>query len=161
MTGPTIRSATPGDRDAVVHLSRITHSSLVSPGPGLADDGDPFERHAPDDTLLAEVDGHVVGYALIGRSSRLESNAHVWQLQGLGVDPTVGRRGVGRALVRAVVDEARRRDGRKVTLRVLGHNDAARRLYESEGFEVEGVLRAEFVLEGREVDDVLMARWLD
>jgi RimJ/RimL family protein N-acetyltransferase len=46
---------------------------------------------------------------------------------------------------------------RKVTLRVLGHNVGARRLYERGGLVPEGVLRDEFLLEGRHVDDVLMA----
>jgi hypothetical protein len=49
---------------------------------------------------------------------------------------------------------------RKLTLRVLGSNVRARRLYESCGFLVEGVLRAEFFLGGRYVDDVLMTRIL-
>ena len=47
------------------------------------------------------------------------------------------------------------------SLRVLGENDAARRLYERAGYEVEGVLRGEFHLDGRDVDDVLMARPVD
>jgi RimJ/RimL family protein N-acetyltransferase len=46
-------------------------------------------------------------------------------------------------------------------LRVLAPNHSARRLYESCGFVVEGTLRAEFLLEGEEVDDVLMACQLD
>jgi len=40
---------------------------------------------------------------------------------------------------------------------VLGHNVGARRLYERCGFVPEGVLRGEFLLEGRYVDDVLVA----
>ena len=44
------------------------------------------------------------------------------------------------------------------TLRVLGPNATARALYERAGFVVEGVLREEFHLDGRYVDDVLMAR---
>jgi RimJ/RimL family protein N-acetyltransferase len=47
-----------------------------------------------------------------------------------------------------------------MTLRVLGHNAAARRLYEGCGFVVEGVLPGEFLIEGRYVDDVLMGRAL-
>ncbi|WP_159059877.1 GNAT family N-acetyltransferase, partial [Streptomyces scabiei] len=65
-----------------------------------------------------------------------------------------------RALLRAVQDEARRRGARRLTLRVLGHNTAARKLYESEGFVVEGVLPEEFLLDGQYVDDVLMGRRL-
>jgi len=51
-----------------------------------------------------------------------------------------------------------RRGARKLGLRVLGGNTTARTLYASAGFVVEGVLRDEFRLDGRFVDDVLMAR---
>ncbi|MEU2632635.1 GNAT family protein, partial [Kitasatospora sp. NPDC007106] len=47
---------------------------------------------------------------------------------------------------------------RRITLRVLGHNTPARRLYERCGFTVEGVLREEFLLDGAYVDDVWMGR---
>ncbi|MYX40122.1 GNAT family N-acetyltransferase, partial [Streptomyces sp. SID89] len=63
-----------------------------------------------------------------------------------------------RALLRAAREEARRQGARRITLRVLGHNTPARRLYESEGYAVEGVLPGEFLLEGAYVDDVLMGR---
>ncbi|NUR65391.1 MAG: GNAT family N-acetyltransferase, partial [Streptomyces sp.] len=53
-----------------------------------------------------------------------------------------------------------RRGARRLTLRVLGHNTPARRLYESEGFVVEGVLPEEFLLDGEYVDDVFMGRGL-
>ncbi|WP_143650286.1 GNAT family N-acetyltransferase, partial [Streptomyces tricolor] len=69
-------------------------------------------------------------------------------------------RGIGRALVRAAVAEARRRGARRLTLRVLAHNTPARSLYEAEGFAVEGVLPGEFLIDGRYVDDVCMGRSL-
>ncbi|CAM5537162.1 GNAT family N-acetyltransferase OS=Streptomyces alboniger OX=132473 GN=CP975_09635 PE=4 SV=1 [Streptomyces alboniger] len=68
--------------------------------------------------------------------------------------------GVGRALLRAAQEEARLQGARRLTLRVLGHNAPARKLYESEGFVVEGILPEEFLLEGAYVDDVLMGRTL-
>ena len=55
-------------------------------------------------------------------------------------------------------EEAARRGARKLGLRVLGGNASARALYASAGFVVEGVLRDEFWLDGRFVDDVFMAR---
>ena len=58
------------------------------------------------------------------------------------------------------MQECSRLGARKVTLRVLGHNVGARRLYERCGFLPEGVLWGEFLLEDRLVDDVLMARHL-
>ena len=71
------------------------------------------------------------------------------------------RCGVGRRLAEACIEQARSRGARKLSLRVLGGNVAARRLYESCGFTVEGVLCEEFFLGGRYVDDVLMACLLD
>jgi RimJ/RimL family protein N-acetyltransferase len=56
--------------------------------------------------------------------------------------------------------EARSRGARKLSLRVLGPNTAARGLYATCGFVIEGTLQAEFLLDGRYVDDVLMARYL-
>ncbi len=79
------------------------------------------------------------------------------ELGGLAVDPGHQRTGAGRALVHAVVQQARARGARKLSLRVLGPNVTARRLYEACGFTVEGVLRAEFLLDGGYRDDVLMA----
>ncbi len=71
--------------------------------------------------------------------------------------PSAQRRGVGCLLVDAALAEARARGVRRLTLRVLAPNARARRLYQSCGFVVEGVLRGEFRLDGQDVDDVLMA----
>ncbi|MCG3043625.1 GNAT family N-acetyltransferase, partial [Streptomyces sp. S1A] len=79
---------------------------------------------------------------------------------GLAVDGAVRGRGVGRALLRAAMAEARRQGASRITLRVLGHNASARALYASEGFAVEGVLPGEFLLESGSADDVLMGRSL-
>jgi RimJ/RimL family protein N-acetyltransferase len=73
------------------------------------------------------------------------------------VDPAYQGRGAGQALLRAAADEARSRGARKLSLRVLGWNTSARRLYERCGFVVEGVLVREFLIDGEYVDDVLMA----
>ena len=128
-----------------------------------------------DDVVLAEIvaaldlNGHQgnrtsvldpMGGTMVEQAFPLASHAHVLELQGLAVDPARQRCGAGRRLVEASVEQARRRGARKLALRVLGSNVRARRLYESCGFLVEGVLHAEFFLGGRYVDDVLMARLL-
>jgi ribosomal protein S18 acetylase RimI-like enzyme len=82
---------------------------------------------------------------------------HVLMIQGLAVAPAKQRLGVGRALIDAAIAECYRRGIRRLTLRVLGPNEAARRLYESAGFVVEGVMRGEFLVAGEYVDDVAMA----
>ena len=55
-------------------------------------------------------------------------------LIGLAVIPARRREGIGRGLVRAVVDEAGREACERVTLWVHAKNLAARRLFESVGF---------------------------
>jgi ribosomal-protein-alanine N-acetyltransferase len=95
---------------------------------------------APDGSLLG--DG---GLLTIGETA---------QIVTVGVLPAARRRGVGRLLVRALVTEARRRQAEEVLLEVRVDNEAAKRLYESEGFLVIGS-RKGYYDRGR-VDAVVM-----
>jgi RimJ/RimL family protein N-acetyltransferase len=130
----------------------------VSPAPDPGRQG-PFFKDGdrPEDVLVAELEGRPVGYIQLHPPTKLASNAHVLQVRGLAVDPAEQRQGIGRLLIEAAVAEARRRGVRRLTLRVLGPNAAARAAYEAGGFQVEGVLRGEFRLGDRYVDDVVMA----
>ncbi|MFI0502033.1 GNAT family N-acetyltransferase [Streptomyces albogriseolus] len=161
MPEPLIRPARPDDEGALALLDRETWSPLHEVGPAPGPD-DPFFRPTcgPDAHLVAEDGGRVVGYVRLGHPTAMASNAHVLQIRGLAVAGEARGKGAGRALVRAAVAEARRRGARRITLRVLGPNTAARTLYASEGFAVEGVLPGEFHLDGRYVDDVLMGQSL-
>lgn len=112
---------------------------------------------SPGDVLVAEDDGVVAGYLRLTHPTPFPSSRHVLLVSGIGVDPAHTRRGIGRALVEAAIAEARTRGMRRLTLHVLGPNAAARALYESCGFVVEGVQHGEFHLEGQDVDDWLLA----
>jgi ribosomal protein S18 acetylase RimI-like enzyme len=144
-----------------MRIDRSTWTETTSPSPAPPD-GAPFfgARTAPADVLVAELDGVVAGYISIRPATELQASRHVQHVNGLAVDPALQGRGVGRALVEAAAAEAVRRGARRLTLRVLGPNVVAQRLYGSCGFDVEGVLRGEFNLDGKDVDDVLMARKL-
>ncbi|MFG2571793.1 GNAT family N-acetyltransferase [Streptomyces sp. NPDC048481] len=157
---PRIRAALPADDDALAALDGATWSTLHAVMPRPEPPYEPFfdERHAPGDYLVAELDGRLVGYLRLVPPTPLACNAHVRQIQGLAVLDEARGRGVARALLREAFEETRRQGARRLTLRVLGHNTPARRLYESEGFTVEGVLPGEFLLDGRYVDDVFMGR---
>ncbi|MGW4659746.1 N-acetyltransferase family protein [Streptomyces sp. NPDC004279] len=162
MPVPYIRHATDDDEEALGRLDRVTWSPLHSVQPRPRPPYEPFftERFGPRDHLVAELGGVVVGYIRLGFPTPLACNSHVRQIQGLVVADEARGSGVGRALLRAVQEEARRRGARRITLRVLGHNTPARALYESEGFVVEGILAEEFLLDGKYVDDVFMGRFL-
>jgi ribosomal protein S18 acetylase RimI-like enzyme len=152
-----IRAATLADEEALAAVDRAAWTPYSSPGP--LTEGEPFfnERTKADAVLVAVEDGEVAGYVRLGRASRFASSDHVVTINGIDVDPARQRRGIGRALIDAAIAEARRRGARRITLRVFSPNTGARRLYESAGFVVEGVLPGEFLLEGAYVDDILMA----
>ncbi|MFE2534327.1 GNAT family N-acetyltransferase [Streptomyces sp. NPDC059371] len=158
MSAPRIRTATLDDEDALGRIDRDTWSTLHAVMPRPRPPYEPFysERFGPRDHVVAELDGGLVGYLRLGFPTPLACNAHVRQILGLAVADEARGAGVGRALLRAAREEARRQGARRITLRVLGHNTPARALYESEGFLVEGILPGEFLLDGAYVDDVLM-----
>jgi putative acetyltransferase len=107
--------------------------------------------------LLAEIDGRVVGSAGVhrGRSPRRQHSAVI----GMMVHPEYWNRGVGTALLAAIVDLA---DNWlrivRLELTVYTDNAAAQHLYEKFGFAVEGTHRAYALRDGAYVDTYHMAR---
>jgi len=86
------------------------------------------DRHA---MFLAEDAAAAVGIAFGLLDREHADRAH---LGGMWVDPTTRRRGVGRALVDAVLAWARERGFRDIVLWVAEGNAAAAALYERAGF---------------------------
>ena len=124
---------------------------------------DPFFSFFTDDSppqahLVAELDGRLAGYLRLKPVTSLPESAHVLGVAGLAVAPGDRRRGVASALLAAAEQHARARGARKLSLRVLSSNAPAMRLYERLGFRSEGILRDEFCIGGRYVDDVIMAK---
>ena len=82
--------------------------------------------------LVAREDGSLIGYAGLARLGG-EADVHT-----LAVDPAHQGRGIGRALLRALLDHAA---GATVFLEVRTDNEPAIALYRSEGFAVIGTRR--------------------
>jgi len=93
--------------------------------------------HVPETRhyLVAEDGGEVVGYA------GLVATGHQADVQTLGVRADRQGRGLGGELLRALLDEARRRGAVEVLLEVRAENAAAQALYARHGFERIGVRR--------------------
>jgi len=99
---------------------------------------------------VLEFDGKLCGYAII---SMILDEAH---LLNLCIDPLYGRRGLGRVLLRHIVDRAVSRNASVFFLEVRTSNKHAIGLYFSEGFNEVGIRPNYYpTLEGRE-DALLM-----
>lgn len=83
--------------------------------------------------------------------------AHVGHLV-LGVDAAYSGQGVGRRLLKAALDECRRRRLRRVELTVMVDNLRAVQLYLQCGFVVEGLRRASLIRDGGSVDEYAMGQ---
>lgn len=121
-----------------------------------------FTRHwfdglgGNDVLVVAELDGRVVGSAGLHRQTGRRSHAG---LIGMGVRDGWQRRGIGTALLRALVDCADNwLDIRRLELTVYADNAPAIALYERFGFELEGRMRAHSFRAGSYVDTLQMAR---
>lgn len=107
--------------------------------------------------LVAEVDGRVVGSIGLSREPWHRRN-HAAGV-GMAVHDAWAGRGVGTALMAAVVDLAERWwNIRRLELNVYADNLRAIALYERFGFEREGLLRAYAWRDGAYVDSLAMAR---
>ncbi|AOJ72552.1 MULTISPECIES: GNAT family N-acetyltransferase [Burkholderia] len=109
--------------------------------------------------LCAEVDGRVVGHG--GLETFSGRRAHC-ALLGIGVHDAYAGRGVGGALMAAIVDCADRALGlRRVELTVFADNARAIALYRRFGFTEEGRSRGYAIRAGELVDVLHMARLAD
>jgi RimJ/RimL family protein N-acetyltransferase len=78
---------------------------------------------------------------------------------GIGVRASHRGRGIGKALLRRTLDDARDKGFARVELTVRTDNERAKKLYEKAGFATEGLCRRHMRVHGAYYDSWLMA-WL-
>ena len=105
--------------------------------------------------VAEEEDGELVGRLSLARDPHPSSH-HVADL-GLMVAASHRRQGVGRLLLEQAVAWARHAEVGKLELHVFPWNEPAIRLYETFGFEREGLRRDHYRRDGEYVDAILMA----
>ena len=83
--------------------------------------------------LVAEVDGAIVGTAGIERVGAKDKLKHRAEL-GISIDSAFWGQGIGRAMIRACIECAKRAGYAQLELSVVADNARAYALYQSEGF---------------------------
>lgn len=139
----TVRAATAHDGAAVAELARGLNAQEGDPTEHF--DAAAFVRHGVGDrpafeTLVAEVDGRIVGYALFHDSWDTAHAVRGVYLGDVFVRPEARRAGVGRALLAGVARAARARDARFVWWTAKPGNRAALAFYARLGARSEPVV---------------------
>ncbi len=143
------------DEDVFAQLMQLPYPNAVAWRKRL--EALPEPGHT-DLNLVAELNGEVVGGAGLHTTMPNVRRHHAMGL-GISVAKAVQGRGVGTALMSALLDYADRWAGvLRIELTVWADNERAIRLYRRFGFEVEGRLRAYGLRDGRYDDVLAMAR---
>ncbi|MCL6452182.1 MAG: GNAT family N-acetyltransferase [Alicyclobacillus sp.] len=106
--------------------------------------------------FVAETGDQLVGHlqAIGGRFQR--NRRMVYLVVGI-VQEFSGKR-IGTALFRAMEDWARKIGAHRLELTVMTHNTAAIALYRKMGFQIEGTTRDTLCIDGKYVDEYMMAK---
>lgn len=144
-----LRRARPGDLDAIMALERSTFAADAWPADAMRSElaGEHTYYLVAVDDARPDV---VVAYAGL----LAPRGAGQGDIQTIAVDPARRGAGLGRALMHALIDEARRRGVAELFLEVRADNPVARSLYESLAFAQIGVRRGYYQPDG--VDAVVM-----
>lgn len=124
----SIEPMRPADLEEVLFIERASFSMPWSRGAFLYE----IEQNRVARCHVVRDDGRLVGYICVWE---VADEIHI---TNIAVHPTARRQGIGRTLLGAVLDDARKRALRLVVLEVRPSNVEARSLYESFGFQVVG-----------------------
>lgn len=122
------------ERVAAIETYELRHRILGrgdSPAAAaVADDGEPDSGH-----FVHRMDGLVVATGTIRRRPPPEHNGPGWQIRGMAVEPDQRGKGLGSAILAALIDHAIAHDGGSIWCHA---RIRARTLYERYGFRGEG-----------------------
>ncbi len=160
MTTIRVRGREPGDIEAITEIFNcpgVVAGTLQLPYQSVESRRERFGQPSPGTYgLVAEVEGRVVGSAGL-HVEPAARRSHVGGI-GMGVHDDFQGRGVGTALMEAIVDLAFNWLGlRRIELTVYADNAAAVHLYEKFGFAIEGTARRYALRNGDLVDAYHMA----
>jgi RimJ/RimL family protein N-acetyltransferase len=163
----TIRSATETDAKTLselrVKIDGETENLDREKGEAYIDEAE-FEQIINNDTssinnlfLVAEVDGRLVGFSRC-EGNKLKRTSHKVEF-GVCVLKEFWGYGIGKNLLKESINWADTIGIKKINLSVIETNENAIKLYEQNGFEVEGILKKDKLLsDGNYYNTIMMGR---
>jgi len=150
----SVRPARPGDGAAIgqiyVEAARAAWAHFLPPDQLalLRSPGEDWElERAHEVTLVAEHAAELVAFARIRRSADPDADpARTGELDTFYALPSTWRSGVGRFLMRAVLDALQSQGYSEATLWTAGENRRPRRIYEAAGWKLDGTQRLKLFL---------------
>ena len=166
MEDVTIRHAREADLPAIAAIYAYHVANGLVSFETVAPDEDEMRRRwralveARYPYLVAERGGAACGYAYAGPYRARPAYRHTVE-DSVYIEPSAQRRGIGTALLRALIEACTERGFRQMVAIVVdsGH-PASIRLHRAAGFEVAGTLRSVGFKHGRWLDTVIMQRAL-
>ncbi len=161
----TIRATEPGDYEAICETMSqplAQANTLQLPMPSVDAWRKRLAEMSPDHKrLVAVLDGKVVGNAGLHPAGASLRQRHTYGV-GMAVHDAYHRRGVGSALMAAVIDLGENwMQATRLELTVYTENVGGVALYKKFGFEIEGTLRRYSFRNGVYVDAYMMSRLKD
>jgi RimJ/RimL family protein N-acetyltransferase len=132
----------PGERQTTVEEERIiiknalaSHNSMI---------------------FVAEKDGQVIG-CLGAQGGKVKRARHRIYIT-IGILQQYTNQGIGTRLFQEMEKWARENKFRRLELTTMTHNKAGFALYKKMGFEIEGIKKCSFIMDGCEIDEFYMAK---
>jgi len=157
-----IRAAKLDDLNAITEIYNeavlTTVASFDTKPKTSTEQGAWFASHGPKRPILVtELDGVVVGWASLSDWAHHDAYADTVEIS-LYVKEEFRRRGIGRRLLKAIIEEGEKVGLHTVIARITQGNEESIRLHESVGFEHIGVMREVGRKFGKLLDVCLMQK---
>lgn len=136
ISGIAIRRAVRADLNRLLEMvsSLAAHHGDVAATSREALESDLFGASACVTGLVAERNGAIAGYALLCILPRVHSGRRQMELHHLFVEPAHRGHGIGRRLIAAAVEQARRGNCGRLMVGTHPDNETAREIYRALGF---------------------------
>ncbi|MBL3591667.1 MAG: GNAT family N-acetyltransferase [gamma proteobacterium endosymbiont of Lamellibrachia anaximandri] len=165
----TIKLATPDDAAPLIEMFRALYQEseflLLEAGEFKStpeEQENLIKANSSSDTnvlFVAVKNKNIIGF-IGGTGGKFNRNRHSINI-AMGVLGEYQRQGIGRSLLKALINWAKSHQFKRIELSVIENNIKAKSLYEAFGFEVEGLKQNSLIINGKLTNEYYMAKYIE